>query len=73
MPYALREKVEDKLDQLQAEGIIEPVQFSNWAAPIDPVLKRISSVRICGDYKLTVNQDAQLDQYPLPRIKDLFP
>ena len=72
VPYALREKVEKELDRLQAEGIIEPVPFSDWAAPIVPVLKRDGSVRICGDYKLTVNQAAQLDQYPLPRIEDLF-
>ena len=72
MPYTLREKVENELDQLQAVGIIEPVQFSDWAAPIVPVLKQECSMRICGDYKLTVNQAAQLGQYPLPFIEDLF-
>ena len=46
--------------------------MSDWAAPIVPVLKRDSSVRICGDHKLTVNQAAKLDPYPLPRIEDLF-
>ena len=29
-------------------------------------------MRICGDYKLTVNKAAKLDPYPLPRIEDLF-
>ena len=29
-------------------------------------------MRICGDYKLTVNQAAKTDTYPLPRIEDLF-
>ena len=29
-------------------------------------------MRICGDYKLTVNQAATTDSYPLPRIEDLF-
>ena len=29
-----------KLQQLQKQGIISPVQFSSWAAPIVPVLKR---------------------------------
>ena len=72
VPYALREKVEEELDRLQAKGIIEPVHFSSWAAPIVPVLKHDGRVRICGDYKLTVNRVAQQDQYPLPRIEDLF-
>ena len=61
-----------ELDRLEKEGIIEPVDFSDWAAPIVPVVKRDGSVRICGDYKLTVNQAAATDAYPLPRIEDLF-
>ena len=72
VPYTLRKKVEQELERLQQQGVIEPVQFSNWAAPIVPVLKPDHSVRICGDYKLTVNQAAKTDTYPLPRIEDLF-
>ena len=64
--------VENELNRLESEGIIEPVQFSDWAAPFIPVLKPDGSVRICGDYKLTVNKAAKLDPYPLPRIEDLF-
>ena len=64
VPHALREKVDDELSRLELSGIIEPVQFSEWAAPIVPVLKPDGSVRICGDYKLTVNQAAKLDPYP---------
>ncbi len=72
VPYALREKVENELNRLEANGIIEPVKFSNWAAPVVPVLKPDGSIRICGDYKLTVNKAAKLDPYPLPKIEDLF-
>ena len=48
------------------------VTFSKWAAPIVPVLKRDGSIRICGDYMLTVNRAAGTDPYPLPRIDDIF-
>ena len=73
VPYAMRKLVEDELDRLQQEGIIEPIQFSEWAAPIVPVMKADkSSVRICGDYKVTVNKAAKLDKYPIPKIEDLF-
>ena len=47
---------EDELERLEKEGIIHPRQFSNWAAPIVPVLKADSSVKICGDYKVTANK-----------------
>jgi len=65
-------KREEKLDRLVQEDILEPVQFSEWAAPIVPVIKPDKSVRICGDFKLTVNQASKLDRYPIPRIDDLF-
>ena len=45
--YALREKVEQELAK---GGLIEPVQFADWAAPIMPVMKKDGmSLRICGD------------------------
>uniref|UniRef100_A0A8C2FFT4 Gypsy retrotransposon integrase-like protein 1 n=2 Tax=Cyprinus carpio TaxID=7962 RepID=A0A8C2FFT4_CYPCA len=72
VPYAMKHKVEQELERLQQLGIIEPIQFSNWAAPIVPVLKEDGTVRICGDYKLTINQAAKLETYPIPRVEDLF-
>ena len=72
VPYSLKEKVEKELDDLQAKGIISPVQSSPWAAPIVPVLKRNGRLRICGDYKLTINQAAPREVYPLPRVEELF-
>jgi len=69
----MRALVEREIDRLVGEGIVEPVTFSEWAAPIVPVLKADkSSVRICGDFKLTVNRVARLDRYPIPKINDLF-
>ncbi|XP_055017905.1 LOW QUALITY PROTEIN: uncharacterized protein K02A2.6-like [Boleophthalmus pectinirostris] len=70
--FAMRKKVELELERLTKEGIIEPVRFSEWAAPIVPVLKTDSSVHVCGDYKLTVNQVSKLEQYPIPKLEDLF-
>ena len=72
LPYTLREKVEKELERLQELNVLEPVQFSDWAAPIVPVPKTDGSVRICGDYKVTINRAAKVDQYPIPRINDLF-
>ena len=68
----LRGKVNTEIDRLTREGVIEPVEFADWATPIVPVVKTDGSVRLCGDYKVTVNQIAKLDKYPIPRIDDLF-
>ena len=71
IPYAMQTLVEE-LDSLCAEGIMEPVSFAKWAAPIVPVLNSDkTSVNIYGDFKLTVNQVSKLDRYPIPKI-DLF-
>nr|VZI49984.1 unnamed protein product [Spirometra erinaceieuropaei] len=72
VPYALAPKVEEELDRLQKADIIEPGQYSEWAAPIIPVLKTDGSVRICSDYKLTINSATKLNPYPLLRIEDLY-
>lgn len=72
VPFALRGKVDVELERLQEEGVIRPVEFSEWAAPIVPVLKSNGSIRICGDYKLTVNKAARVDKYPIPCIDDLY-
>ena len=62
-----------ELDRLVEQGILSPVQFAEWAAPIVPVLKSDKkSVRICGDFKRTVNQASKVDKYPIPKIEDLF-
>ncbi len=64
--------MEAELSRLQETGVVTPVTCAEWAAPIVPVVKRDGSVRICGDYKLTVNVVSTTDPYPLPRIEDIF-
>ncbi|XP_028327385.1 uncharacterized protein K02A2.6-like [Gouania willdenowi] len=73
VPYALRPKVEAELQQLMDQGILSKVDWSEWATPIVPVAKKSSErVRICGDFKGTVNPVLHAVQYPLPRIDDIF-
>ena len=49
VPYSLKGKIEQELDRLVKQGVIEPITFSEWAAPIVTVLKEDGTVRICGD------------------------
>ena len=73
VPYAMRPLVEAQLDKLVQEGILTPIQYSDWAAPIVPVMKADrQSIRIYGDFKQTVNRVSPLDKYPIPKIEDLF-
>ena len=73
LPYAMREKVEQEIDRLLAEGIIEPIEYADWAAPVVAVLKSDrKSVRLCGDFRMTVNLVAKLHRHPIPRVEDLF-
>lgn len=72
MPYLHEGKIEKELNRLVQQGVIGLIIFLEWAAPVVPVLKKDETVRICGDYKLTMNQAAKVDSYPLPKINDLF-
>lgn len=61
------------MERLVKEGTLEPVQLADWASPIVAVLKSDQkSVRICGDFKQTVNPVSKLDCYPIPKVEDLF-
>ena len=68
VPLAMRAKVESELYRPQEEGVIRPVAFSEWAAPIVPVLKASGDIRICDDYKVTINQAVKVDKHPSSRI-----
>ncbi|KAI7790217.1 hypothetical protein IRJ41_003016 [Triplophysa rosa] len=54
----------------KSSGIISPVKYTEWAAPVVPVIKKDATIRLCGDYKVTVNQAANTEVYPLPRIEE---
>ncbi|CAI5682743.1 unnamed protein product [Oreochromis niloticus] len=72
VPYALRPRVEAELKHLTELGVITPVEHSDWATPMVPVNKKDGSVRLCGDFKVTLNSQLCVDKYPLPLIEDLF-
>ena len=72
VPFALRPIVDEELKRLEGIGVLEKVTHSDWATPIVAVPKKDGRVRLCGDYKVTVNPMLNVDQYPLPRPTDLF-
>ena len=71
VPYALKEEIERELDKLEKNGVIKKTDRSCWASPIVVVPKADNTVRICGDYKSTINQSVEDEQYVLPTTQDL--
>jgi hypothetical protein len=72
VPYALKEKIDKELDRLLSLGVLKPVEHSEFASPIVPVLKKDGSIRLCADYSVTINKQLIVDQYPLPTVNDLL-
>lgn len=52
--------------------MISKVEHCECAAPIVVVPKSDGSIRICGYYKVAVNQAMDVDQYPLPTPQELL-
>uniref|UniRef100_A0A3B3RQE8 ribonuclease H n=1 Tax=Paramormyrops kingsleyae TaxID=1676925 RepID=A0A3B3RQE8_9TELE len=72
VPFALRPQLDEELDKLVAQGIFEPVRHARWATPIVAVAKKDGGLRICGDYRCTVNTAVKPDVYPIPIASELF-
>ena len=53
VPYALQEAVEAEYNRLESEGIVERVEFSEWATPMVHVPKADGTTRSCGDYAIS--------------------
>ena len=72
VPLNIKELVNMDIERLVKHEIISPVKYSEWATPIVPVEKSDGSIRICGDFKVTVNPVLNTDIYPQPRREELF-
>lgn len=72
---ALQESVRVEIQRLLNEGVLEPVDTTTtpitWATPVVVAIKSNGSVRICGDFRVTINPHVQQNQYPLPLFEDL--
>lgn len=72
VPFALLRKVENEIQNLENQGILVKVNTSEWATPVVPVVKTNGNIRLCGDFKVTINQYLQIDEHHLPTIDELF-
>ena len=68
-PAELRE-LKAQLEELLCKGFIRP-SISPWEAPVLFVKKKDRSLQLCIDYR-QLNRVTIRNQYPLPRIDELF-
>ena len=68
IPFALREKVDEMVQDMLEQGVIQHSQ-SPWSSPIVLVAKRDGTTRFCVDYR-KLNSVTKMDVFPLPRIDD---
>ena len=59
-----------QMEEMANKGFVRP-STSPWGAPVLIVKKKDESMRLCIDYK-ELNKVTIRNQYPLPRIDDLF-
>ncbi|XP_037958734.1 uncharacterized protein K02A2.6-like [Teleopsis dalmanni] len=72
VPFALIPQYKKEINRLKDAEILKPVQFSEWASPIVLAKKPDGSVRICADFKATVNPQIDVEPYPSPLRESLF-
>jgi hypothetical protein len=64
------EELKEQIQELQRKGYIRP-SSSPWGAPVIFVPKKDGTQRMCVDYR-ALNEVTIKNNYPLPRIDDLF-
>ena len=68
-PAELKE-LKVQMEEMVNKGFVRP-STSPWGAPVLFVKKKDGSMRLCIDYR-ELNKVTIRNQYPLPRIDDLF-
>ncbi|XP_063412611.1 uncharacterized protein K02A2.6-like [Mytilus trossulus] len=72
IPYHLRGKLEEKLNELVEQDIIEAVNGpSQWTSPIVVVPKKNGDIRICVDMR-RANLAVMRERYPIPTVDEVI-
>lgn len=72
IPIAWRDALSKHIDELVKSGVLIQVDSSDWGTPLVPILKPSGDLRVCGDYKVTINKFLVDFKYPLPLIDQIY-
>ncbi|KII62323.1 Retrovirus-related Pol polyprotein from transposon 17.6 [Thelohanellus kitauei] len=76
VPLGIKTAVDKELERLVDNGVIERVDPVNekliWACPIVNISKKNGGVRICGDFRCTLNRHIIIPPYPFPSFDDVI-
>lgn len=72
VPIAYREAVERQLDEWVRSGFLTKIDTCEYGTPLVVVKKKNGELRVCGDYKSTVNQHLRDFNYPIPTTDEIF-
>ncbi|XP_055523166.1 uncharacterized protein K02A2.6-like [Wyeomyia smithii] len=73
VPLSLQSIVNKEIELMEINGVISRCDSSEWATPIVPVLKDDGKrIRLCGDYKVTLNKVLKDVRHPLPRVEEVM-
>ena len=71
LPFRIREKVDKKLEELEAKDIIDVSGPTPWVSPLVAVPKSNNDVRICIDIR-RANEAVQRERHPIPTVDELL-
>lgn len=72
VPVALEKAVDEKTDELLAQGVIEKVNKpAKWISPV-VVVPKGKEIRLCIDMR-RANEAVERENHPLPTIEDFLP
>lgn len=64
--------MDTELDNLERDEIITKVDISEWGSPLVVIPKPDGTVRLCVDYKITVNPCLKDAHYPIRKVDDIL-
>lgn len=78
VPISIQEDLNETLRAGIKKGIWEPTQFNAYGTPVVPIKKKTApgqdkpSIRVCGDYSVTINPQLETHRHPIPLPEDLM-